>query len=38
VSRLALHSSFIEFFDQEGLKVGYKAPIDKEFGILLGRL
>ena len=38
VSRLALHSSFIEFYDQEGLKVSYKAPIDKEFGILLRKL
>ena len=38
VSRLALHSSFIEFYDQDGLKVSYKAPIDKEFDILLTKL
>jgi 23S rRNA pseudouridine955/2504/2580 synthase len=38
VSRLALHSSFIEFHDQDGLKVSYKAPIDKDFDILLTKL
>ena len=38
VNRLALHSSFIEFHDKDGLKVSYKAPIDKEFDILLTKL
>ena len=38
VSRLALHSSFIEFYDQDGIKVSYKASIDKEFDILLRKL
>ena len=38
VNRLALHSSFIEFHDIDGLKVSYKAPIDKEFDILLTKL
>ncbi len=38
INRLALHSSFIEFYDQNGMKVTYKAPIDKEFDILLSKL
>ncbi len=38
VSRLALHSSFIAFYDQERVKVSSKAPIAKETGILLVKL
>ena len=38
VGRLALHSCYIEFHDQNGSKVSYKAPIDKEFDILLSKL
>ena len=38
VNRLALHSSFIQFNDREGVKVTYKAPLDDEFDILLHKL
>ena len=38
VGRLALHSCYIEFHDQNGSKVSYEAPIDKEFDILLSKL
>ena len=38
VNRLALHSSFIQFNDREGMKVTYKAPLDDEFDILLHKL
>ena len=38
VNRLALHSSFIEFNNRDGVKVTYKAPLNDEFDILLHKL
>lgn len=38
VNRLALHSSFIEFNNTDGVKVTYKAPLNDEFDILLHKL